>query len=412
MHNKFIILHKNRNFSLMWCSQVISATGTQISQLAFPLLVLLLTHSPVQAGLIGAFRGLPYVLFSLPIGILVDRWDRKRVMILCDIGRATAIGSVFVAIIINNLTLIHLYLVSFLEGTLFIFFSLAETACLPRIVPKGQLATAIAQNQIIYATSELFGPSLGGLLYGINRLFPFLADTISYLFSVILLFFIKADLHVKQTTMRPSLGTEIIEGIKWLGRQPLISFIALLNGGIYLLSIGYPLIIIMLAQNQHASSFTIGLVLASGGIGSVLGAYIANWIHEYFSFNKVIIIAIWIWLVTCMIYAISPNPLIICITTVISSINLTAYDVVQFSYRLTLIPDQIQGRVNSIFRLISWSCQPIGLALTGVLLQAIGPISTILALSIPQFILAAITTANMTIFHSRGNISKNLSKNL
>src|SRR5579863_2624707 len=87
-------LWRNRDYMLLWSGQVVSNMGSQVSQLAFPLFILLLTHSPVQAGLAGALRALPYLIFSLPAGALIDRWDRKRVMILCDSGRALALGSI------------------------------------------------------------------------------------------------------------------------------------------------------------------------------------------------------------------------------------------------------------------------------------------------------------------------------
>src|SRR5690348_13260920 len=87
-------LWRNRDYMLLWSGQAISSTGTQVSQFAFPLLVLFLTGSPAQAGLIGAARAVPYIFLSLPVGALIDRWDRKRVMILCDSGRAIALGSI------------------------------------------------------------------------------------------------------------------------------------------------------------------------------------------------------------------------------------------------------------------------------------------------------------------------------
>src|SRR6266516_6961672 len=85
-------LWRNRDYVLLWSGQMISSVGTRVSMLAFPLLVLAINHSPAQAGLIGAMRALPYALLILPAGALVDRWNRKRVMILCDIGRAIALG--------------------------------------------------------------------------------------------------------------------------------------------------------------------------------------------------------------------------------------------------------------------------------------------------------------------------------
>src|SRR2546421_7780740 len=90
-------LWRNRDFLLLWSGQMVSAIGSQVSLLAFPWLILAVTGSPVQAGLIAALRALPYLFFGLPAGALVDRWNRKRVMILCDAGRTLAMGSVPIA---------------------------------------------------------------------------------------------------------------------------------------------------------------------------------------------------------------------------------------------------------------------------------------------------------------------------
>src|SRR5438874_13158419 len=141
-----VALWRNRDYVLLWSGQMISSVGTRVSMLAFPLLVLAITHSPAQAGLIAALRGLPYALFVLPAGALIDRWNRKRVMILCDTGRALALGSIPIAIVLGHLTIIQLAIVSLVEGTLFTFFGLAETACLPQVVTKEQLPGAAAQN--------------------------------------------------------------------------------------------------------------------------------------------------------------------------------------------------------------------------------------------------------------------------
>src|SRR5712692_7881783 len=181
----------NRDFMLLWSGQVVSNVGTQVSTLAFPLLILALTGSPAQAGFAGALRALPYLIFSLPAGALIDRWDRKLTMILCDTGRALSMASIPFALAIGHLTIIQLYLVSTIEGTLFVFFNIAEVACLPNVVAKEQLPAATAQNTVTMSTSFLLGPSLGGFLFTVGRAFPFLANAVSYTVSVISLLFIK-----------------------------------------------------------------------------------------------------------------------------------------------------------------------------------------------------------------------------
>jgi MFS family permease len=217
-------LWRNQNYLLLWGGQIVSSVGTQVSDTAFPFLVLAITNSPAQAGFVGALGALPYFIFSLPAGALVDRWNRKRVMILCDIGRAISLGSIPLAFIIGRLTVAQLYLVSLIEGTLFVFFNLAEVACLPRVVRKEDLPTVAAQTEFTQSMSFLLGRSLAGILYSVGRLFPFLADTVSYIVSVLSLCFIKVPLQEKREAVPRKLWSEIWEGLHWLWHQPLLCF--------------------------------------------------------------------------------------------------------------------------------------------------------------------------------------------
>lgn len=389
---KRIPLWRNRDYMLLWSGQIVSSVGTRVSQLAFPLLVLALTHSPAEAGLIGALRGLPYALFILPAGAMVDRWNRKRVMILCDAGRAVALGSIPVALLLGHLTILQLCIVSLVEGTLFTFFNLAETACLPQVVSKDQLTSAVAQNSVIDSVSGMIGPSFGGILYGLGRAIPFLTDTISYIVSVVSLFFIKAQFQEKRSVEPLHLWKEIGEGLSWLWHNPVMRFIALLTSGLILPVSGYGLIIIVLAQMQHATSFEIGLILAGGGVGSIVGAVIVAPLRRRFSFGKMMIGSSWLWVLTWLFFAIAPNPLLLGIATALSFIVVPIYMSVQFGYRLSIIPDHLQGRVNSVFRLIAFGSEPIGLALTGFLIQAVGPVKTVLILFAPQLVCAIVAT--------------------
>src|SRR5438045_7930391 len=128
-------LFHNRDFMLLWGGQVVSTLGSMTCNVIYPLLILALTDSPAAAGVAGALRFIPYLIASLPVGALIDRWDRKRVMILSDLGRALAVGSIPIAMAFDVLTLGHVYLVCLVEGALFCFFNIGEVAALPRVVP-------------------------------------------------------------------------------------------------------------------------------------------------------------------------------------------------------------------------------------------------------------------------------------
>src|SRR6476619_5153931 len=135
-------LWRNRDYLLLFGGQFVSTLGSSISAIVYPLLVLELTNSPGAAGIAAALRALPYVIFSLPAGALIDRWDRRRVMLLCDLGRALGLITIPIAIWFNALSVWQLYIVAFIEGSLFVFFNIAEVAAIPRVVPKEQLTDA------------------------------------------------------------------------------------------------------------------------------------------------------------------------------------------------------------------------------------------------------------------------------
>ena len=387
-------LWRNRSYMLLWSGQAVSTIGTEISTVAFPLLVLFVTNSPAQAGLMGAVRALPYLFFSLPAGALVDRWDRKRVMIICDTGRAIAMGSILVALALNHLSLAQLYVVSAVEGSLFVFFNIAEVACLPRVVSKEQLPAATAQNAATDGTAALVGPALGGALFGLHALLPFVADAVSYAVSVVTLFFIPARFQgERKAESRRSLRKEIGEGLTWLWQQPLIRFIAVLTGVTNIP--GLVLIIIVVAQDQmHASSLVVGLIFTIGGIGGIIGAAIAPWVQKRARFATVIISMMWLWTLLFPLYALAPNPVWLGIVVATAFVSSPVYNVVQMSYRLALIPDELQGRVNSVFRLIAFAGQPIGLAVTGFLLEAFNPLVTVLAFMALQAFVSILATIN------------------
>lgn len=386
-------LWQNRDYLLLWSGQAISVLGTQVSQLAFPLLVLSLTGSPAQAGFVAAARSVPWLLFALPAGALVDRWERKRVMILCGAGSAFALASIAVAYALGVLTIGQIVVVSFVEGTLGMVFGLAETSALPRVVAKSQLPTAIAQQQAQYSIGGLLGPPLGGVLYGLSHLLPFLLDAVSYACSAISLRFVRRSLTGEGRGVRRSLRAEIGEGVGWLWRQPLVRYMAFLTGALNFTS-GIDLIVIVLAERQGASSATIGLIFALGGAGGLLGALLAPWLQRRLSFGQAIIGLCWFSVAIFALFAAARSLGAVAAILVVYFLAMPTYDTVQYSYRLALIPDALQGRVNSAFRLVARGTAPLGLALTGVLLERFGTTATLLCFGAWLLAVALLTTLN------------------
>jgi predicted MFS family arabinose efflux permease len=394
-------LWRNADYMLLWSGQVVSTLGSTASTIIYPLLILALTGSPRDAGVAGALRALPYLVLSLPVGALVDRWDRKRVMILCDVGRAIAVASIPAAMAFDALTLAQVYAVSLLEGSLYVFFNIAEVAALPRVVPAAQLPEAAAQNEAGFGAANIVGPSFGAFLYqAFGRGVPFLVDAITYAVSVLSLLRIRtsfasaATRRGERASAHRDLRAEVAEGLAWLWGNPLIRFMALITGGINLVAAASPLVLIVLAKELGAHDAEIGVIFSVAGVGGILGSLVGGQVQRRFAFGTVIVALMWGEALLFPLYAAAPSwPLLGAIGALTFFLS-PIYNVVQFSYRLALIPDRLQGRVNSTFRLVCFGLMPVGAALSGVLLERFGTGATIAVFSAWLAALAVLTTLN------------------
>lgn len=383
-------LWRNRNFLLLFSGQIVSSMGSQVSLLAFPLLVLSLTHSAAEAGILGAARSAPFIVFTLPAGALLDRWDRKRVMILADAGRALALGSIPLALLTGRLSLVQLVVVSLIEGTLFTFFNVAESASLPQVVPREQVPDAVGLNQTVDSLSLMTGPSLSGILYSAAPALPFLADAISYTGSVLSLLFISTRFQQERTPASTGLREEIGAGLRWMWGHPVLRSLALMLSVLNLFSMGYPLIMIVRAQELHATPAQIGLLFGTGGIGSILGSLLVGPLQRRVRFGRLIAWGAWVWTITWIPYAVAPNLILFGIANVVGWIIVPIVMGTQFSYRLIVIPDAFQARVGSVFKLLAFGVEPLALALTGVLLQGVGPVTTVWIVLVPQALVSVL----------------------
>lgn len=398
---KPVSLWRNRDYLLLWSGQLISTAGSGISQIAFPLLILASTGSPVQAGLVGALRSLTYILFTLPAGALLDRWDRKRVMMYCDIGRALSLVSIPIAIALGQLTIIQLYLVTVVSGMLEVFFDIAELACLPQVVTKEHLPEALGRTQASTGVVNLISPPLGGVLFSLRPLLPFLVDALSYAISVCSLLLIRVPFQEQRAAPVRNLRAEIGEGLRWLWHQPLLRTMALVTSGNIFAGAGFPLIVIIIAQLHHASAVTIGLIFGIGGVGGVMGAAIVGRVQQRFSFAQVIVCVLWLYVLLWLPLAILPSPFSLGLMTALLFFIGPFYNVVYVSRRLAMTPDALQSRVNSVARLIGLGSAPLGLALTGLLLQYYGPQVTVLLSVGVQTLLALAASINPHIRAAR-----------
>ena len=385
-------LWRNRDYLLLWSGQAFSDIGGSVSELAYPLLVLAITRAPAQAGFVAALRAAPAVLISLLAGVLVDRWNRRWVMVVCDIGRAVCLASIPVAYALGHLTIWQLYVTALSEGALTVVFNLAKTAAVTQVVEREQLTAAVAREELVEGTTALCGPPLSGALYTAGALLPFLADALSYAVSIVTLALIRAPFQPERSAGRRRIWSEMTEGVRWVARQPFILTMTLLMGAGTLVLSSESLVIIILAERQRAGAFVIGLIIAVSGIGAILGSLLAPRLKRRLSVGHSILLARWYFALSWPLYALFPvAPMLGALqfgTGVIDPIE----DVPYFSHRLELIPDELKGRVLSACRMFPGTIRPLGLALTGVLIQRFGIFPTIWLQCLWLFVTAGIVT--------------------
>ncbi len=375
---KHRVLLYHRNFLLLWGGQFVSWMGTEVTGITLPLVVLALTGSPAQAGAIAAMRGIVYAVLALPAGALIDRWDRRTVMVVANVGSGLAMGSIGIALLLNHLAIAFLYFAGAVEGSCFVFANLARFAALPRVVSKEHFPNAIANMNMAEGTAQLTGPLLGGLLYQtVGAAFAFLADACSYVINAFSIFFITTKLQEEKEKVTASLREDIHEGLLWWWKQPTLRVLNLLTAGRTVIASGLYLLVIVLAKQHHASSVLIGTIFALGALGVIGGAFFASQLHHRLGFLASLqATTILTWLIfTC--YALAFNTIVLTVITFAFFLVSPLYDVTTSTYATSHIPDSMRGRVTSVSRVIVLSSFSLGYAAAGFLLQFCGTVWTI-----------------------------------
>ena len=390
---EIVPLRRNRDFLLLWSGQVVSTIGTRVTFVAYPLLVLALTGSPGKAGLVGFAQTVPYAFAYLPAGALVDRSDHRRVMLAADGGRAVALASIAVALFVDKLTLAQIVVVALLEGTLYVFFQVAESAALPHVVPKQQLATALAQNQARDQGAALVGAPLGGALFALSRGAPFVADAVSYTISLLALLLLRTPLGAERERAGTSLAADVREGIGWYRRQPFLTALIVVVGATNVFYTALLLVLIVRARQVGSSPALIGAMFSCAGAGAIVGALVAPYVQRTFSARIVLIGVLWLDAVGFAFFVVLPSAVAFGIDLALLALLSPPFNVVLTSYRYALVPDRLLGRTGSVARLVTWGSIPLGPLLGGFLVDAVDTRATLGILAGGMLVVAATAAA-------------------
>ena len=397
MSEKVPPLMRNRDFLLLWQGAAVSGLGSNATTVAYTLLVLALTGSPTSAGVAGFVALLPQLLFQLPAGALVDRWNRKRAMIWCDLLRGAAVGSVAVAQLVHRLTLTQILVVGFAEGSLTVCFRIAASAAVPNVVHPSQLTLALSRNEARTRGATMIGQPLGGVLFGLGRAVPFLFDMASYVWSLTTLLLIRTPFQAPRRAERRRLRAEIGEGIGWLWRQPFLRTTTLLIAGSNLLFQALFLTVIVIARKGHGSSAAIGVMFGVAAVGGVIGSLLAPGLERRVPMSAIVVGTNWAWAVLVPVLLFLHDPYAIGAVYALMCFVGPVWNVVISAYQLAVTPDHLRGRVLGAAGLIAFGAVPTGSLVGGLLLSRFGAHTTVLVLACWMVLLAVVASVSPSV---------------
>ena len=338
-----------------------------------------MTHSPAKAGIAEFASALPILVLTLPAGALVDRWDRKRLLIVCDTIRTVAYASLAAAIATGHVWFAHILAVVAIDGCGFVFFTVAERSAVKYVVHDVQLPDAIARNQARQYAALLGGQPLGGVLYSLGRAVPFVFDAVSYAVSVVSLGLLRARLQGERTVAPRRLLHEVREGIAFFWRQPFVRTTSfLVMGSDFTLNALY-LVVIVLARERGASPALIGFMFGLMGVSGIAGAIIAPRVVRLLSTRAVVGATM---TAEALLVPLLFLPGRVTPGVVYAGMFLLhpAWGSVVMAYRLRVAPDELVGRVQSVATLMALGPVPFGFLGVGFALEAFGTTPTVLSL--------------------------------
>jgi len=381
-------LHRHGDFVRLWSAETISQVGTQVTQLAVPLIAAnILGVSAFEFGLLVTLEFLPFILLSLPAGVWVDRLRRRPILILGDIGRALALLSIPIAHALGVLSIWQLYAVGFVNGGLTVFFDVAYQSYLPSLVDRDQLVEGNAKLELSRSGAQLLGPSIAGVLIGaLTAPTAVLLDALSFLGSALFVVSIRrhepkperaVDEHGRETSMRG----EVREGLAYVLAHPSLRGIAATTATANLFgNVAMAILLLFLAREIGLGPEQIGLALSLGAVGFLAGAIVATRAAARIGVGRAILAGAVLSAPAPLIIAIAPAGQMlwaVAASGIVGGLGVAIYNINQVSLRQAITPQRMQGRMNATMRFIVWGTIPIGSILGGSLGDVVGLRTTI-----------------------------------
>ena len=384
-------LAKNRSFILLWTGAGISILGSRTSAIAYGLVVLWATKSATLTSLVTFAALLPFLVTQLPAGAYVDRWNRRTVMVGCDLGRVVAIGIVAITVATGHVWIPLLMVVAFVEGSLTVMYTIAERAAVFTVVHDEQIGGAIAANEARGQAAGLIGQPIGTFLFAVTRWLPFASTVIAHIISLSTLLLIRQDLQgARDNENRPNVLHDIAEGFRFVLSQKYLKralgLIAASNVLFQILGIG----LLVIVQRNGGSPTVIGYILVASGVGGMLGALSSNLYMKLIGIRRIFMSVNVMWAVVMSSMIFTQRPLALGIIFFLLLYGAGVANVAGITYTMRTAPEEMQGRVGSIATLLASGANALGALAAGAILGALSIKTTMILVGIAMFVIAVL----------------------
>lgn len=377
-----MLLARNRNFRLFFSAAGITNLGDGISALAFPWLATLITRDPVLIGMVAAAQRLPWLLFSLPAGVVTDRVDRQRLMVLADAIRMfLTLGVVGLVLTVPTLPLADhaagattmiwaLAALAFLLGVAEVFRDNTAQTALPQIVDKKDLETANGQLwSVEQIMGQFIGPPVAGFIIAISVPLPFLVDAATFGVAACLVY----SLTMRKTVLAPISGgfvAQFTEGVRWMAGHRTILTFAIMLSVLNFVTFGSQAILVLFSQEVLGLAATgFGLLLSISALGAAAGGLLGPRIAKTLGGRPTILVALAMFVVGFAGVATASHWLVTALSFAWMWFWGMVWNVVTVSLRQRVIPPELLGRVNAIYRFFGWGSIPLGALAMGALVS-------------------------------------------
>ncbi|MDR6556122.1 MFS family permease [Arthrobacter pascens] len=389
----------DRNFTTFWAGQAMSQFGAQLGQLAFPVLAVSMLHATeFQVGVLNAAGLAAFLIVGLPAGAWVDRWLKRPTMIYANLARMTAMVAVPLLWWGGLLEIWHLYGIAAIVGTATVFFDVSYQSYVPVLVAPGQVNQANSKLEGTAQIARIGGPAAGGLLLAVvTAPVLFVGEAVGYLLSATFLARTRDREVAAEVGDRRPLRVEIKEGLAFVIRHPLISRIAACTAAMNFCGmVIFTMMPVLILRNLGLGAQGMGLVMAVGAAGGLLGAVAAPRVAARVGEGTVIplcAVASSVFLVPLPLAAMASEPGVSLALLLLSELCfgfvVLIYNIMQLSMRQRVCPPRLLGRMNASIRFVVWGVMPLAALASGVLAEHLGLIAVIWIGTAGSFLAAA-----------------------